>query len=114
MKKSDMDKLTAIKRMVELSIVDLQNIIDGSEKRLSIIEKRIDEYDLKDNLTDIQEERLDQWREEFDELEDEIDQLTDIKTAFEDVVDDLYFGYEATADNISKTQELLRAAGIMD
>ena len=27
MKKSDMDKLTAIKRMVELSIVDLQNII---------------------------------------------------------------------------------------
>ena len=74
-----MDKLTAIKRMVELSIVDLQNIIDSSEKRLSIIEKRIDEYDLKDNLTDIQEERLDQWREEFDELEDEIDQLTDIK-----------------------------------
>ena len=72
MKKSDMDKLTAIKRMVELSIIDLQNIIDSSEKRLSIIEKRIDEYDLKDNLTDIQEDRLDQWQEEFDELEDEI------------------------------------------
>ena len=109
-----MDQLTAIKRMVELSIIDLQNIIDSSEKRLSIIEKRIDEYALKENLTDIQEDRLDQWQEEFDELEDEIDRLTDIKTAFEDVVDDLDFGYEATTDNISKTQELLRTAGIMD
>ena len=99
MKKSDLDKLVAIKRMVDLSIVDLQNIIDSSEKRLSVIEKRIDDYELKDNLTDTQEERLDKWQDEYDELEDEIDQLTDIKTAFEDILCDLNFNYGVNSDN---------------
>lgn len=58
MNKTDSDKLAAIHRSAEINKLEIENMIDIFEKKMSIVENKLIEYECRYELTERQEDMM--------------------------------------------------------
>ena len=71
MNKTDSDKLAAIHRSAEINKLEIENMIDIFEKKMSIVENKLIEYELQEQLN---------------EMQDSIDSIEEVRNALEDLI----------------------------
>lgn len=62
MNKTDSDKLAAIHRSAEINKLEIENMIDIFEKKMSIVENKLIEYECRYELTERQEDMMLNYR----------------------------------------------------
>ena len=62
MNKTDSDKLAAIHRSAEINKLEIENMIDIFEKKMSIVENKLIEYECRYELTERQEDMMYNYR----------------------------------------------------
>ena len=75
MNKTDSDKLAAIHRSAEINKLEIENMIDIFEKKMSIVENKLIEYECRYELTERQEDMMYKLQEQLNEMQDSIDSI---------------------------------------
>ena len=80
MNKTDSDKLAAIHRSAEINKLEIENMIDIFEKKMSIVENKLIEYECRYELTERQEDMMYKLQEQLNEMQDSIDSIEEVKS----------------------------------
>lgn len=86
MNKTDSDKLAAIHRSAEINKLEIENMIDIFEKKMSIVENKLIEYECRYELTERQEDMMYKLQEQLNEMQDSIDSIEEVRNALEDLI----------------------------
>ena len=92
MNKTDSDKLAAIHRSAEINKLESDNIISVAhekhifEKKMSIVENKLIEYECRYELTERQEDMMYKLQEQLNEMQDSIDSIEEVRNALEDLI----------------------------